>query len=235
MSSFRAATYNVHSCIGTDRHFSPERIVDALNQINADVVALQELGWHHRGQPNFDQFAFIEAMTDYHVLAGPTKDHARAHYGNAILVREPTREHRLIDISTPLHIPRGCMVAKVKLAGEVRTVINVHLGLTPWERQNQLKHILTEIDTLRGDIILMGDFNIWRTGSSILRPLKKRLPHFTSPPSFHTRAPRAPLDRIYLSPDLTFDNVEVWRTPLTERASDHLPVVADISPAQVRI
>ena len=228
MSRFRAASYNVHSCIGTDRQFAPERIAEVVADIDADVLAIQELGWHHRGLRHFDQFAYLAKATGYSVIEGPTKFHARAHYGNAILARHCVLTHRTLDLSTPLHIPRGCVMAEVSLGSRTATVINAHLGLTPWERRRQVHRLLMEIQRLDGDIILMGDFNSWKPAGATFRLIANHLPHYTDRPTFHTRAPRVPLDRIYLSEGLDFVRVEVPRTPLTLRASDHLPVVADI-------
>lgn len=42
----RVATYNVHSCIGTDRKYDPERILHVIKEIDADILALQEVGGH---------------------------------------------------------------------------------------------------------------------------------------------------------------------------------------------
>ena len=44
------ATYNVHRCIGTDGRYSPGRIVSVLRELDADVIALQEVDSPaHRG------------------------------------------------------------------------------------------------------------------------------------------------------------------------------------------
>ena len=42
-SGIRIASYNTHGGVGRDRHFVPKRIADVLREIDADVVALQEL------------------------------------------------------------------------------------------------------------------------------------------------------------------------------------------------
>ena len=39
----RIATYNIHRCRGMDRRVVPQRIVDVLREIDADVIALQEV------------------------------------------------------------------------------------------------------------------------------------------------------------------------------------------------
>jgi endonuclease/exonuclease/phosphatase family metal-dependent hydrolase len=40
---FRIATYNVHKCVGVDRRLDAARIINVLKEINADIVALQEV------------------------------------------------------------------------------------------------------------------------------------------------------------------------------------------------
>ena len=39
----RVATYNVHKCRGLDRRTSPERIASVISELEADVVAIQEV------------------------------------------------------------------------------------------------------------------------------------------------------------------------------------------------
>ena len=38
----KVARYNIPKAIGTDRRRNPGRIVDVLNEIDADIIALQE-------------------------------------------------------------------------------------------------------------------------------------------------------------------------------------------------
>ena len=40
MAEVRIATYNIHRCRGMDRRVAPERIIDVLCDIDADVIAL---------------------------------------------------------------------------------------------------------------------------------------------------------------------------------------------------
>ena len=42
--SFKVATYNIHSCLGTDRKFAPERIAQVIAELDADLIGLQEVG-----------------------------------------------------------------------------------------------------------------------------------------------------------------------------------------------
>src|SRR5262245_51864583 len=41
--SVRVVTYNIHKCRGLDRRVRPGRIVDILGEIDADILALQEV------------------------------------------------------------------------------------------------------------------------------------------------------------------------------------------------
>jgi endonuclease/exonuclease/phosphatase family metal-dependent hydrolase len=57
--SFRAVTYNIHKCRGMDRRVRPERIVDVLREIDADIVALQEVLWIHGAEDRDDHAHFM--------------------------------------------------------------------------------------------------------------------------------------------------------------------------------
>ena len=48
----RIATYNVHRCRGIDGRRRPDRIVDVLREVEADIVALQEVVSGDGGPPD---------------------------------------------------------------------------------------------------------------------------------------------------------------------------------------
>ena len=37
MKTLKVATYNIHKCVGIDRKYSPERIVDVIRELDALV------------------------------------------------------------------------------------------------------------------------------------------------------------------------------------------------------
>lgn len=230
MTSFSLLTYNVHSCIGTDRRFDPARVARFLSRVNADVVALQELGWHHRGEVGFDQFAYLERETGYRVFDGLTKNHAGAHYGNAILTRLPVTRRLEHNLSQPLRIPRQALEIDLNLGGRELRIINVHLGLDPWERRQQLERLLPALDAFPDRAtVLLGDTNEWRRDAAPFHQLLARLPHMAAPATFHTRLPKLPYDRIFLSPTLQFLDFDALHSGEAARASDHLPLYARIT------
>lgn len=230
-TTFRVATYNIHSCVGVDARFAPERIARVIRALDTDVIGLQEVGWHHRGEAGFDQFAYLAEATGYRAYAGPTKHHERAHYGNALLTRLPVRTVRPIELSLPRREPRGGLDAEVELSGgHVVRVIIAHLGLDPWERNVQIDRILRLVATApERPTVFMGDINEWRARSPRIRRLQSRFPDCAAPRSFHARLPTLRLDRIFVSPGLELFAYDVVRTPLTRRASDHLPVRATLA------
>lgn len=228
------ATWNIHSCVGLDARFAPERTAKVINALGADVVGLQEVGWHHRGEIGIDQFALLEQATGFRAIAGPTKHNPAAHYGNALLTRLPVLEVRSVDLSLPLREPRGALGVTVEVAGTAVRVVVAHLGLDPWERNTQVTRLLEFLDGQPPrPTVLMGDLNEWRPSAPRLRRLFDRLPDCAAPRSFHARLPTLRLDRIFVSADLRLASFHVVRNALTRRASDHLPVraVVGVRPA----
>jgi endonuclease/exonuclease/phosphatase family metal-dependent hydrolase len=51
----RVASYNIHKCRGLDRRTDPERIAKIIAELDADVVALQEILDVRDGRSEFDQ------------------------------------------------------------------------------------------------------------------------------------------------------------------------------------
>jgi len=230
LTSFRIATYNVHSCVGVDAKFSPDRIASVVRHLEVDVIGLQEVGWHHRGEIGLDQFEFLARETGLKAYPGPTKHHERAHYGNAILSRLPVLEIRPIDLSLPHREPRGAIDADIQIGGKVVRVIAAHLGLDPWERNAQITRVFNAMD-LDPDkpTVFMGDLNEWRPRSPRIKRLMDCFADCAAPRSFHVRMPTLRLDRIFVSKGLVLSNYDVVRTAITKRASDHLPVRATIA------
>jgi endonuclease/exonuclease/phosphatase family metal-dependent hydrolase len=61
--------------------------------------------------------------------------------------------------------------------------------------------------------------------------LESRLGHPPRPASFPVGWPIVPLDRIWVSPQHALRRIFAHKTAAARRASDHLPVVAEIAAA----
>ena len=221
-----AATYNIHYSIGTDRRCAPPRIADMVLSLGADVVALQEVGWHYRGQAGVDQFELLGHLTGLEVHAGLARNHPDAHFGNAILPRTPGRKTQTLDLSVRLRAPRCALIAEFGVGAEAFRVVNVHFGLDPWDRRAQVKRLVVALDQ-GGSIptLLLGDFNEWRRAPRYLDPIGLRFPACSMPETYHARRPMFRFDRIYLSPQFDLTHEHVIHSAAARRASDHLPVI----------
>jgi endonuclease/exonuclease/phosphatase family metal-dependent hydrolase len=86
---FRAVTYNIHKCRGLDLRVRPVRIADVLRELNADMIALQEVLSIEGKRAEDDQARFIadELGLDYRI--GENRKLKGRAYGNIVLSRLP--------------------------------------------------------------------------------------------------------------------------------------------------
>ena len=228
---YRIATYNIHRCIGRDGMRNSDRIAAVLHEINADIVALQEVSSHF--EPAGDMLAYLAATVDMEPIEGVTLTAAGARYGNALLSRLPVSAVNRINISVKGREPRGVIEAAFNLNNHTTMLWATHLGLGVRERHMQVKKLLKTIHAEDADIgILLGDFNEWLTWSRPLRALHRwfTLPQSTPqvPATFPSRRPLLRLDRIWIRPGEKLTALRAHSTELSRIASDHLPLVAEI-------
>lgn len=226
MPSLRIASYNVHRAIGADRRTDPARILSVLREIDADVMALQEVEAHDQGA---DMLAWLARQTGFHAIAGTTLLRHDGHYGNGLLTRYPVSEKRLLDLSWRGREPRGAIAVDLACGGLRLRVVATHLGLRPAERREQVTQLLHLFKERPHDrAVLLGDLNEWFLWG---RPLRRLHRHFEETPAvatFPARAPFLALDRIWTHPRSMLRRVAAHRTALSRRASDHLPLVATL-------
>lgn len=226
MSSVRLATYNIHGGVGGDGHFVPRRIADVLAELQADVIALQEVESRRTG---FDMLEFLAQATGLHPIAGPTLLDAQGDYGNGLLTRHPPLAVRRLDLSWPRREPRGAIDAELRVHDAALRVVATHLGLRPAERRAQVRALLAafEQDPVM-PTVLMGDLNEWLLAGRPLRWLHRHFEKAPAPASFPSRWPIFALDRVWSKPRTLLQQVAIHATPLARIASDHLPVVATL-------
>lgn len=230
--ALRVACWNVHRCVGIDGVQDESRIVRVLSELDADVIALQEVENEEATAGTPAQLAHLAGGLGCTPVAGPALVSRRAGFGNALLARHPVRDVQRIDLTVRGREPRGAVAASLDCGGESLRVVSTHLGLGPAERRTQTERLLRELDGASGlPLVLVGDFNEWIPRTDMMRRLRARFGRPASPRTFPSWRPIFALDRAWVDPPLRLQNVEVHGSRLARVASDHLPIVATIAPA----
>ncbi len=100
-SHLRIVTYNIHKCRGLDRRVRPARIVEVLSELDADVIALQEVLSVESSTAEANQAAFIAKELDFNYCIGENRKLHGGKYGNVTLSRLPFELTHNYDITRP--------------------------------------------------------------------------------------------------------------------------------------
>ena len=225
-SSVRVLTWNVHGCIGRDGICAPERVARVLEAGRLDIVALQEIDGRFR-KLTLDPFSYFGELFGWETVAARTVVAKDGDYGHVVMSRWPIASLGEIDLSVRFREPRKAIVAAITTPAGRITVLAVHLGLLPWERRIQLGRIRARIDAIVDrPIITLGDFNDFPGRGLAERTLCPPLEDSPSLPTYPSRWPLLPLDRIWYSQPLELVTIETLRD--ASHLSDHLPLVASL-------
>jgi endonuclease/exonuclease/phosphatase family metal-dependent hydrolase len=125
---------------------------------------------------------------------------------------------------------RGAIVCDLEEGGGTSwRVMTTHLDLHSRYRRRQFETLLDQlVPTTLQPTVLMGDFNEWWPHSRGLAALRRHAEVPPAPPTFPSWLPIVCLDRIAFSACRLRGGIRRHLTPLTRRASDHLPVFADL-------
>lgn len=226
----RLASYNVHKCVGMDRRRRPDRILDVVAALAADVVVLQETDRRFGPRPTTLPRALTEATTGMAVLPVATGVQSLGWHGQAILVRQGFRLTGLHRIDLPGVEPRGAILAELTTPGGSQVRIGaLHLGLLRQSRRLQVRMIAALLnDGPSMPTILMGDFNEWSLTTG-LGALGKHFDVHAPGPSFPSSRPFVPLDRVVTGQGARLIQSGVHMTDQSRIASDHLPIWAQVA------
>lgn len=224
------ASYNIHKAVGLDRRRDHERILRILREIDADVVALQEVDRRFGRRMAVIPLDAIHAATDYVPVPMSLKPDSLGWHGNALLVRKGIDLVEAAPVPLPVLEPRGAVRADLDAGGFRFRVIGMHLDLSGLRRRHQIRSVLGHVAECDHECptVLMGDLNEWSQQRGCFDELDAGWRVLTPGCSFPSRRPIARLDRIIISDHWSVLGTNVHHSPLSAIGSDHLPVFASL-------
>jgi endonuclease/exonuclease/phosphatase family metal-dependent hydrolase len=225
-ANVRVMTWNIHGGVGTDGRFALSRITETIARLAPDVVALQEVDSRNCGAGERSAFEILREAIGAHGIEAKSISTADGDYGQMVVSRWPLGTTDVHDITVADREPRRAIETEVCApAGRFRLVAT-HFGLNFAERRTQARRLVEIARCHPITTVMLGDFNDWFWPGSLREALKHELPGRTRQATFPSWCPVLRLDRIFCWPARTLVHSFVDRG--ARRASDHLPVVADI-------
>ena len=236
-------TYNIHA-----GHGDIDRTAATIRALSPDIVGLEEVDVHWEERSGFvDQanrlgqsLGMSVRFAHIYELPGANADAPRREFGVALLSRYPivawendtlSRLSTQTDNPVPARMP-GLLAATIDVHGTPVRVFVTHLDYRkdPSVRRTQVAEMLARIGGVDTPTLLVGDMNASPEAPE-LQPLFARMhdswltaagPGFTYPAD----TPTERIDYVLVSPNARVDTAFV---PLVPSASDHRPVVVDLS------
>jgi endonuclease/exonuclease/phosphatase family metal-dependent hydrolase len=234
VTRLRLVSYNVAGLRGDQA-----ALAAVVRSLRPDVMVVQEaprrLRWRSR-------CADLARRVDLVYAAGGLPG-----LGNLLLVDLGVQVHDTWCLRYPLtpgrHM-RGAALARCSMAGSTFVVAGTHLATDPAERPGQADVLARALAEVQVPIILAGDVNeepggeAWATladgrvdaaSAAAAASASASAEAAAEAATFPASGPAQRLDAIFVDRRLTVTGCRVVDTPEARRASDHLPVVADIT------
>ncbi len=232
-STLRVLTYNIHHGEGLDGRLDLQRIAEAINRVNPDLVALQEVDRGTKRSGQADEPAILADLTGMQVVFEKNIDYDGGDYGNAVLSRWPINDH--VNHPLPSYYDgeqRGLLEVHIQWQDRPITFFATHFDHRPDDAER-----LASVDFLRQQIlkqssnfiVVAGDLNA-TPDSRVMENLRGFLVDTYDPSddpgvTFPADQPDRCIDYILHVPDTGLKCIEsrVLEEPV---ASDHRPYMA---------
>ncbi len=223
------ASYNIRKAIAPDRRRRPERILEILAEIGADIVLLQEADRRFGDRQSAIPLHMLAEHSPYRAVPYEMRPGSMGWHGNAVLVGPNVEIVRHMPLHLPSLEPRGAVLADVRTRQGMLRLVGMHLDLSGLWRRKQARAILSELEHQPTALptLLAGDLNEWRSGGC-LRDFGQRHECVALGASFPARRTVGRLDRMFVTPGIGVIESGVHGSLLARNASDHLPVWARI-------
>ena len=236
MKTLNIMSYNTQHCSSyIEKKIAFKLIADTINRFSPDFVVLNEMRGEGVVEDYVSQTDIIADLCDmpyrYFAKAIDVKKEASP-YGNAIISKIPFTSVETVHIPDPPTESRigtrwyehRCFL-KARLDGGI-TVLGVHVGLNPEEKELAVKTILPHIE--KEKCFLLGDFNM-SPSNALLDPIREVMrdaaelfsEELLSCPS---DLPKRKIDYIFATPDVEFVSADIPDIV----SSDHRPHIATV-------
>ncbi len=229
-ATLRILAYNIRHGEGMDHVIDLERVAQLINELQADVVALQEVDSVVERTGGVDQTTVLAELTGMHCAFGAFFDYQGGRYGMALLSSYPIMSYTNHWLPEGTE-PRTGLAARIQLgdSGEEVIVVGIHLYRTPEQRYAQASGLVEIYRDETTPVILAGDFNSL-PDSEVIDLLQQ---YWTIPAKGEDRltypsdVPDREIDYIMYRPADRFEVVEhqVIDEPLV---SDHRPILLEL-------
>ncbi len=230
----------------------PDRLSAAVAELDADVLALQEVDVNQPRSHFLDLTAhaaeamgavwhrFVPTLTGvpWDWQGDPSPGPGDPQFGIAVLSRLPVLSCRRLElpaapdwvrwpapgrVRTPARDqPRAALIVEVRTSAGPLTVVGTHLSPFPGSNVRQLRVLLREIATLPRPLVLLGDLNLPGPLPSGLTGLRR----LASVGTFPVRTPVLQYDHLLVDGDVELaGEVTSHRLPV----SDHRAVSAELT------
>lgn len=225
----RFASYNIHKAVGLDGRRDPDRIITVLRELDADIIALQEVDRRFGPRASVLPRVLIDD-TKWRPLPVAKRQRSLGWHGNALLVRRDIHCVCAEPLDLPTLEPRGAVMAELELEGMPLRILGAHLDISGLRRRDQVKAILKH-NARRKHVptVIMGDFNQWGRLTGAMRAFGMAWQQITPGASYPAARPVARFDRVIATPDWSYLSSGVHHSATAAVASDHLPIWAQLS------
>lgn len=215
-------TFNIRHAQGRDGQIDLNQVAALLRDMDADIIALQEVDRFRRRSAYQDQVQTLATSLQMQWRYAPSVEQGSSQYGNAILSRFPIEQSEFIRLSGERE-SRSVLETTIRVGPLPLKVVTMHLGVGLADRLNQMPLLLERISSYDGPTVLMGDWNMSAV-DPLLQPLTSKWTLLALPIEASTVENGRQIDHIYIN----YGGIqeEAW-THLTT-SSDHKPVLARI-------
>ncbi|MEU3456463.1 endonuclease/exonuclease/phosphatase family protein [Micromonospora sp. NPDC006766] len=216
-------SYNIHS-----RRDDTAALAEVVRSAAPDVVIVQEgprrFRWRQKCASLADGFGLVVAAGGLPAL------------GNLLLtslrVRVLATRCQRYPLTPGRHL-RGAAYAECRVGGSRFLLAGSHLSTDPAERPAQANAFKRELAATPLPVVAGADLNegpdgsAWRTVAEGLTDTAVAAGR-AARPTFPCADPQRRIDALFVDPRITVVDHDVVDTPRARRASDHLPVLADL-------